>query len=66
MPPAIHRDDQATDDNINRAVPAIWPPQTRRDMVIEMLTSDDGPFNETQTESTKLRTEVLCRHHAVK
>ena len=44
-PPAIHRGLQATDDNINRAVPAIWPPQSHRDMVVGMLTSDYGPFN---------------------
>jgi hypothetical protein len=45
MPPAIHRGVQATDDNVNRAVPAIRPPQSHRDMVVEVLTSDGGSFN---------------------
>jgi hypothetical protein len=35
-------------------------------MAVEVLTCNDGPFNETRTESTTLTTEVRCRDHAVK
>jgi hypothetical protein len=34
-------------------------------VVVAMSTSDYGPFNQTRTKSTKLRTDLQRRYHAV-